>query len=96
MSIERDRITRIDEIRLRATKRWRNISSTGYEVSSDIDFLLSEIDRLKCGDFTEDEFQMLCHNLSEDDKDRFFKGCEEYQRKLFGVSACDSKELNHE
>lgn len=43
-----------------------------------------EIERLLCGDFSESEFQGLCHNFSEDDADRFRVGCEAYQRKLFG------------
>lgn len=46
-----------------------------------------EIDRLKAGRFTEDEFQNLCHTFSADDACRFRQGCEEYQRKLFGSSA---------
>jgi hypothetical protein len=46
-----------------------------------------EIDRLKRGDFTEEEFQALCHNFSEDDEARFKAGCEAYQRKLFGGGA---------
>lgn len=45
--------------------------------------------RLKRGDFTPDELQTLCHNLSEQDKEAFFQGCTEYQRKLFGCSAID-------
>lgn len=44
-----------------------------------------EIARLKRGDFTEEEFQNLCHNFSEQDAKRFKAGCEEYQRKLFGT-----------
>ena len=44
----------------------------------------NEITRLKEGKFTEEEFQNLCHNFSPDDECRFKKGCEEYQRKLFG------------
>lgn len=47
-------------------------------------FLLTEIDRLKRGEFTEEEFQNLCHNLSTDDQERFKRGCEEYQKRLFG------------
>lgn len=43
-----------------------------------------EISRLKSGDFTEEEFQNLCHKFTEDDACRFRAGCEEYQRKLFG------------
>ncbi len=45
--------------------------------------LQEKIERLKRGDFTEDEFQNLCHNLSADDERRFRAGCEAYQRKLF-------------
>ena len=48
------------------------------------DSLLTEVDRLKRGEFTEEEFQSLCHNFSEDDACRFRQGCVEYQRKLFG------------
>lgn len=40
--------------------------------------------RLRRGDFTEAEFQNLCHNFSECDKERFKQGCREYQAKLFG------------
>lgn len=46
--------------------------------------LLKEITRLKEGNFTEEEFQNLCHNFSADDKCRFKQGCVDYQRKLFG------------
>lgn len=50
-------------------------------------FKLDEIDRLRCGDFTVEEAHNLCHNLemtvtAED----FCKGCEAYQKKLFGRS----------
>jgi hypothetical protein len=51
--------------------------------------LRAEADRLKRGDFTEAEFQSLCHGFSEGDMERFGKGCEEYQRRLFGVAAVD-------
>jgi hypothetical protein len=34
----------------------------------------AEVERLKKGDFTEEEFQNLCHNFSEDDECRFKKG----------------------
>ena len=47
--------------------------------------LFAEIDRLKRGDFTEEEFQNLCHNFSEDDACRFRQECEAYQTKLFGL-----------
>ncbi len=46
----------------------------------------NEIERLKCGDFTEEEFQNLCHNFTEEDVCRFKKGCEQYQKKLFSKS----------
>ncbi len=46
--------------------------------------LIEEIKRLKRGDFTEEEFQNLCHNFSEEDKDKFRQGCVDYQKKLFG------------
>lgn len=45
---------------------------------------LLEMERLLRGDFTEEEFQNLCHNFDGDDIDRFCHGCEVYQRKLFG------------
>jgi hypothetical protein len=57
---------------------------TGYCIQHDVRILLREIERLKRGDFTEEEFQNLCHNFSEADECRFKRGCEEYQRKLFG------------
>lgn len=46
--------------------------------------LLSEINRLKSGDFTEEEFQNLCHKFQEDDACRFAEGCVRYNEKLFG------------
>jgi hypothetical protein len=45
-----------------------------------------EIDRLKRGDFTPEEFQNLCHDLNDADRDHFCDGCEQYQIKLFGSS----------
>src|SRR4051794_19041569 len=42
--------------------------------------LLEEIDRLKAGKFTEDEFQNLCHCMDETKECQFKQGCEEYQR----------------
>lgn len=51
-----------------------------------------EIARLKEGKFTEVEFQNLCHNMTVDGQPvttetvcRFKRGCEEYQKKLFGA-----------
>lgn len=51
------------------------------------ELLEREIERLKAGRFTEEEFQNLCHNFTPDDACRFKKGCEEYQKKLFGDKA---------
>lgn len=52
--------------------------------------LRREIERLKAGDFTEQEFNALCHNLHLKDEpitpQAFCDGCEEYQVKLFGES----------
>lgn len=47
--------------------------------------LLLEVERLKSGRFTPEEFQRLCHNLPENcTRKTFEKGCREYQNKLFG------------
>ena len=43
-----------------------------------------EIERLLRGDFSPDEFQNLCHNITCEDRISFEKGCREYQDKLFG------------
>lgn len=51
--------------------------------------LRAENERLKRGDFTSEEFQNLCHNLSEENKVAFFEGCSSYQKKLFGSSAVE-------
>ena len=45
---------------------------------------LDAVARLKMGEFTEEEFQALCHNLREDCPKRFADGCVAYNRKLFG------------
>lgn len=52
---------------------------------------LLEIERLKEGDFTPEEFQELCHNLHDTERDgigpkTFAEGCIQYQEKLFGKS----------
>jgi hypothetical protein len=54
---------------------------------STIDGLEQDICRLREGRFTEEEFQNLCHNFGDEDVVRFKRGCEEYQRKLFGGRA---------
>lgn len=46
--------------------------------------LTIEIERLKRGAFTPEEFQNLCHNLEGCTREEFQRGCTEYQRKLFG------------
>lgn len=51
--------------------------------------LEQENQRLLEGDFTPTEFQNLCHCVPENDRDAFFAGCAEYQRKLFGISERD-------
>lgn len=46
--------------------------------------LEKEVERLKKGNFTEQERQNLCHNLSQDDVNNFGLGCFHYQVELFG------------
>lgn len=46
-----------------------------------------EVERLRAGSFTPQEFQNLCHNFDEKDREVFVAGCIEYQKKLFGESA---------
>jgi hypothetical protein len=55
-----------------------------WEYLEKYDSAVAELNRLRRGDFTEEEFQNLCHNSSADDACRFRAGCEAYQRKLFG------------
>src|SRR5688572_27790919 len=53
--------------------------------------LEKEINRLKAGNFTEEEFQNLCHNKQiQDGYECFKQGCNEYQKKLFGK--CQNEE----
>jgi hypothetical protein len=54
--------------------------------TTELETLLAENERMKRGDFTPDELQNLCHNLSEHDKEAFFKGWAAYQKKLFGCA----------
>lgn len=49
--------------------------------------LVEEINRLKRGYFTDEEFQALCHNLSEEDLAKFKLGCYAYWKKLFGTQS---------
>src|SRR5688572_30875047 len=53
--------------------------------------LINEIKRLRAGQFTEEEFQNLCHNLNTDDAGRFKTGCLAYQQKLFGTPTSGSE-----
>lgn len=55
----------------------------------DLPKLASENDRLLAGDFTPTEFQNLCHKFSTVNREAFFDGCAEYQRKLFGIAERD-------
>lgn len=55
--------------------------------------LQQEVERLKRGDFTEPEFQNLCHNFDPSDEARFEQGCLEYQAKLFGRCLLCKKKL---
>lgn len=56
--------------------------------------LTKERDRLQRGEFTSDELQNLCHNLSTVDRKAFFDGCDAEQEKLFGT--CRTHELEKE
>lgn len=60
------------------------------EYRLDLDYLLGEVDRLRAGRFTEQEFQALCHNLpctmGPGCRERFEEGCRRYQDQLFGRS----------
>lgn len=52
--------------------------------------LAGEVERLKRGDFTDEEFQELCHSKSlEDGFTAFASGCQDYQKKLFGKCSQD-------
>jgi chromosome segregation ATPase len=53
----------------------RDIQSTNLE---------KEVDRLKEGRFTEEEFQALCHRFQKGDCQRFCWGCLNYWLNLFG------------
>lgn len=51
--------------------------------------LRAENERLLRGDFTDEELQGFCHNLSEQDQRAFFEGCTKYQQRLFGTSVAE-------
>lgn len=52
--------------------------------------LLAEIDRVKRGDLTPEEFQSLCHNLHERGtpctRQEFEQGCVTFADQLFGTA----------
>ena len=56
----------------------------GVAMGDEVGRLRQEIMRLTRGDFTEEEFQNLCHNFTPEDAERFAEGCRQYQSKLFG------------
>lgn len=80
------------------TKLCKSLSEYGYYkcTTSDKDLsgsyypryvvidLMNEIERLKRGDFTSEEFQNLCHNSTAENRSLFEQGCKEYQDKIFG------------
>lgn len=58
----------------------------------------TEVERLKLGDFTEEEFHNVCHNQSEDDEQRFIQGRSDYRKRLFGCKngengKCDKPQI---
>lgn len=56
--------------------------------------LANEVERLRRGDFTAEEFQNLCHNTDvQAGFDAFADGCEAYQQKLFGRCRTKGKVL---
>jgi hypothetical protein len=59
--------------------------ATNADCAEDVPALLAEVRRLKRGEFTPDELQTLCHNLSTDDACAFVRGCHAYQTQLFGA-----------
>lgn len=71
------------------SKKIQKLQTENNSLTSKVERLTLELERLKRGDFTEEEFQNLCHNFSEEDKVSFFRGCTEFQKKLFGCSAVD-------
>jgi hypothetical protein len=69
-----------------------------WELEKQIADLQAEVARLKEGQFSEAEFQNLCHNMRVDGQPityetvhSFEQGCVEYRRKLFGEMAMQQK-----
>ena len=56
-----------------------------YVLMEEVNRLKLDNERLKAGNFTEEEFQNLCHTVSvQEGRCRFEQGCTQYQAKLFG------------
>lgn len=55
----------------------------------------NEIKRLKEGNFTSEELQNLCHNLTNCDLHAFAEGCKREQEKLFGKDRCEIYRKQH-
>jgi hypothetical protein len=51
---------------------------------ADLKAAQQEIERLKSGKFSHEEFHNLCHENYPCNRLAFERGCEEYQEKLFG------------
>lgn len=68
-----------------------DLLTTSAKWAREVGALRLENQRLRKGDFTSEELQELCHNLSESDYKAFCDGCDEYQRRLFGK--CRAEEL---
>lgn len=74
--------------RLEGLQKAEALLRAGMESQAELmDVLKQENRRLKAGDFTEEEFQNLCHRFGEDDACRFGAGCIEYNLKLFGLDS---------
>ena len=58
----------------------------GIGLLAELGRLKLEVERLKSGKFTPEEFQNLCHEDKPVTAEEFAQGCCEYQRKLFGYS----------
>jgi hypothetical protein len=59
-----------------------------------VEVLCDEVERLRGGDFTPQEFQNLCHNTDiQAGFEAFADGCEAYQQKMFGRCRTKGKVL---
>lgn len=64
------------------------------DVSWLLEALADEVERLRRGEFTPEEFQNLCHNTDvQAGFDAFADGCESYQQKMFGRCRTKGKVL---